>query len=128
MTAENTLSAFNQWGGGGGGGGVLSAFGRFYQGGCCPLSANSAVEGAHIYVCKQGGGVGAPFGGWGARHTVPKGRGEGHGPHPPPPPPPLGTPMTTVSPPPAFAIAFIKRQFIWNQDRRRGKKSGPVVQ
>ena len=101
------IGQFNQWGGGG----VLSAFGWFNQcgggggadvssrpiqsmrcprsrqiqpvdGGCCPLSANSASGGAH--VCKQGG--------VGGRHSVPKGGGPW-----PPLPPPLGTPMTFES-------------------------------
>ena len=51
------------------------------NGGCCPLSANSASEGAHI--CKQGRG---------GRHSVPKGGGGGGGGGPggPPPPPPPG--------------------------------------
>ena len=48
----SAFGQFNQWGGGGGeglfrqrgGGGLMSAV----DGGCCPLSANSASGGAHV--------------------------------------------------------------------------------
>ena len=51
MWVLSAFGRFNQWGGGGGkasfgsgGGGLISAV----DGGCCPLSANSASGGAHV--------------------------------------------------------------------------------
>ena len=91
----SAFGRFNQWGGGGGGGGGVDVSFRPIQsmwcprsrqiqpvdGGCCPLSANSASGGAH--VVNRGGG--------GGRHSVPKGGAMA------PLAPPLGTPMLEIA-------------------------------